>query len=70
MEHVDAAAEEYRQATTRVGDAVDDLQQKGRGVYAKALSAVVRGAEDVKERAIEAETELDQSAAQQQRRSS
>jgi len=35
MEHVDAAAEEYRQATTRVGDAVDDLQQKGRGVYAK-----------------------------------
>jgi gas vesicle protein len=66
----DAAAEKYRQATTRVGDTVDDLQQKARGVYAKALSAVVRGAEDVKERATEAQTELDQSAALQQRRSS
>ena len=36
----DAAAETYREATTRVGDAVDDLQQKGRAVYGKALSAV------------------------------
>jgi len=45
-----AAAEHYREATTRVGDAVDDLQQKGRAVYRNALTAVVRGAEDVKER--------------------
>jgi gas vesicle protein len=59
----DAAAKKYREATTRVGDAVDDLQQKGRAVYGKALSAVVRGAEDVKERATEARSELDQSAA-------
>ena len=59
----DAAADKYREATTRVGDAVDDLQQKGRAVYGKALSAVVRGAEDVKERATEAQIELDQSAA-------
>jgi gas vesicle protein len=74
----DAAAEGYRQATTRVGDAVDDLQQKGREVYGKALSAVVRGAEDVKERAIEgsesvrqrAQTELDRSATNAARRSS
>ena len=66
----DAAAEKYREATTRVGDAVDDLQQKGRGVYGKALSAVVRGAEDIKERATEAQTELDQSPAYAARRSS
>jgi gas vesicle protein len=66
----DAAAAKYRDATTRVGDAVDDLQQKGRGVYGKALSAVVRGAEDVKERATQAQAELDQSAANAARRSS
>jgi hypothetical protein len=54
----DAAAARYRAATTRVGDAVDDRQQKGRGVYGKALSAVVRGAEDVNERATEAQIEL------------
>jgi gas vesicle protein len=52
-----AAAEQYREATTRVGDAVDDLQQKGRAVYGKALTAVVRGAEDVRERATEARNE-------------
>jgi gas vesicle protein len=66
----DAAAAKYREATTRVGDAVDDLQQKGRAVYGKALSAVVRGAEDVKERATEARSELDQCAAPAARRSS
>ena len=47
----DAASAGYRAATTRVGDAVDDLQHKGREVYGKALSAVVRGAEDLKESA-------------------
>ena len=66
----DAFAERYREATTRVGDAVDDLQQKGRGVYGKALSVVVRGAEDVKERAVEAQTELNQRAANAARHSS
>jgi len=64
----DAAAGTYRHATTRVGDAVDDLQQKGRGIYGKALSAVARGADDVKERAADAQAELDQSAAQAARR--
>jgi hypothetical protein len=64
----DAAADKYREATTRVGDAVDDLQQKGRAVYGDALSPVVRGAEVVKERATEAQTELDQSAADAARR--
>src|SRR5688572_22463703 len=38
----DAATERYRDATTAVGDAVDDLQQKGRGSYEKALSVVAR----------------------------
>ena len=66
----DAAAEKYREATTRVGDAVDDLQQKGRAVYGKALTAVVPGAEDVKERATKARSELDESAADAARRSS
>jgi gas vesicle protein len=56
----DAATEKYREATTRAGDAVDDLKQKGREVYGKALSAVVRGAEDIKKHATEAQTELDQ----------
>ena len=59
----DAAADTYQHATTRVGDAIVDLQQKGRGAYGKALSTVVRGAEDVKERATEARTGLDQEAA-------
>ncbi len=66
----DAAAETYRDATTRVGDAVDDLEQKGRAVYGKALSAVVRNAENVKERATDAQTELEQSTAHAARRSS
>ena len=65
----DAAAKSYRESTTRVGDAVEDLQQKGRDVYGKALSVVVRGAEEVKERATEAQTELDRSAADAARRS-
>jgi gas vesicle protein len=66
----DAAAERYRDTTMRVGDAVDDLQQKGRGIYGKALSVVVRGAEEVKELAAEAQTQLDQSTARAERRSS
>jgi gas vesicle protein len=66
----DAAAKQYQEATTRVGDAVDDLQQRGRGIYGKALSAVVRGAEDVKERATEAQIDLDQSTAHAARRPS
>jgi gas vesicle protein len=66
----DAASARYRAATTRAGDAVDDLQQKGRGVDEKALSAVVPGAEDVKEQATEAQIDLDQSAEHAARHSS
>jgi gas vesicle protein len=58
----DAAAERYQQASTQVSDAVDDLHEKGRGAYGKVLSAVVRGAQDVKNHATEAQTELDRSA--------
>ena len=65
-----AASGAYREATTRAGDAADDLQQTGRGVYGKALSAVIRGAEDVKERATEAQADLEQSAPKPTRRRS
>jgi gas vesicle protein len=65
----DAAAKRYRDATTQVGDAVDDLQQKGRGLYGKALSVVVRGAEEVQERATDAQTDLEKREANATRRS-
>ena len=55
-----AAAGKYRETATLVGDAVDDLQQKGRAAYGKALSAVKRGADDVKARVADAQAELDQ----------
>jgi gas vesicle protein len=58
------AAEKYHEATERVGGAIDDLQEKGRDVYGKALNVVIRGADDVKARATEAQTELDRRAAQ------
>ena len=51
-------------AAAGAGDAVvDDLRQTGRGVYGKALSIVIRGAEDVRERATEAQAELEQRVA-------
>ena len=65
----DAAKERYRDATTQMGDAVDDLQQKGRDVYGNALSVVVRGAEAIQERATAAQTELEQRSADATRRS-
>jgi gas vesicle protein len=53
-----AAADRYRDATSTAGDAVDELQQKGRGVYGKALSVVGRGAEAVEERVTDAQNDL------------
>jgi gas vesicle protein len=57
------AEEKYHEATERVGQAVDDLQGKGRDMYGKALNVVIRGAEDVKAHATEAQSELDRHAA-------
>lgn len=57
------AEEKYHEATERVGHAVHDLEEKGREVYGKALNVVVRGAEDVKARAKDAQTELENRAA-------
>ncbi len=48
------ATERYRGATAKAGDAVDDLQRKGRGLYDKALNVVVRGVDAVEERAADA----------------
>ncbi len=59
----DLAADAYREATTRAAGAVGDLQQKGQAAYGKALSVVTRGADEVKERASEAQAELEQSEA-------
>jgi len=59
----DAATGAYRNATVRAGDAVDALQDKGRGAYGKVLSVIIGGAEDVEGRATEAQADLDKSAA-------
>lgn len=45
---------ELTDAAADARDTVDDLQEKGRGAYGKALSVVARGAEEVKERVAEA----------------
>jgi gas vesicle protein len=66
----DAATERYRDTAAAVGEAVDDLQRKGRGLYGKALSVVVRGADEVQERATKAQTDLEQREANATRRSS
>lgn len=66
----DVAADARREATARAVDAAGDLQRKGRGAYGKALGAVIRGAEDVKARATEAQAELDQRATDAARGSS
>jgi gas vesicle protein len=41
------ASEQYDQASTRVGDAVDELTRKGRGVRDDVAEAVARGAHEV-----------------------
>src|SRR4029453_10601387 len=58
----DVAAERYRDATARVGDAVADIQQKAREVNDRTLSVVARGAENLAKRATEGQLESDQSA--------
>lgn len=41
------ASDSYREASTRVGDVVDDLTRKGQGVRDEVADAVVRGAHEV-----------------------
>ena len=41
------ASDQYQQVNTRVGDAVDDLARKGRGVRDDIAGAVARGAHHV-----------------------
>ncbi len=41
------ASERYQQASTRVGEAVDDLTRKGQGVRDDVAGAVARGAHEV-----------------------
>lgn len=65
-----AATDRYRRASTQVGDAVQDLHDKGRGAYGKALTAVAAGAHQVEEYAVDAKTVLDRHAAEQSRRQS
>ena len=48
-----ATSERYRQATTRVGDAVDDLTAKGQGVRDDVLEAVANGAQKVERFAVD-----------------
>lgn len=42
-----AASDQYKQASTRVGDAVDELTRKGQGVRDEVLAAVASGAQRV-----------------------
>ena len=49
------ASEQYQQASTRVGEAVDELTRKGQGVRDDVADAVARGAREVARGAHEVE---------------
>lgn len=51
------ASDQYRQATTRVGEAVDELTRKGQGVRDDVADAVARGAHEVERLATAAKTD-------------
>jgi gas vesicle protein len=57
------AARKYDAARERVGEAIDDLEDKSRDAYGKALHAVADAADEVKARATEAQPEQDRRAA-------
>ena len=59
----DAATDAYRDTVARAGDAAEELHDKGRGAYGKALNVIIRGAEGVEAKATDALDGLDQSAA-------
>ena len=51
------ASEQYQQASTRVGEAVDDLTRKGQDVRDNVADAVARGAHEVERSATAAKTD-------------
>jgi len=51
------ASEEYQQASTRVGDVVDEVTRKGRAVRDGVAEAVARGAHEVERYAAAAKSE-------------
>lgn len=51
------ASGQYRQATTRVGEAVDDLTRKGQDVRDDVADAVARGAHEVERYATAAKSD-------------
>jgi gas vesicle protein len=50
------ASDEYQQASTRVGDVVDELTRKGQGIRDDIAEVVVRGAQEVERRATAAKS--------------
>jgi gas vesicle protein len=50
------AAEQYRQAGSRVGEAVDELKEKGQGVRDDVADVVARGAHEVERYAVAAKS--------------
>jgi len=51
------ASEQYEQASTRVGEAVDELSRNGHGVLDGVADAVARGAHEVQRYATAAKTD-------------
>jgi len=51
------ASDHYQQASTRVGDAVDELTRQGRGARDDVADAVARGAHEVERYATAAKTD-------------
>jgi len=51
------ASEQYQHASTRVGEAVDELTRKGQGVRDDVADAVARGAHEVERYATAAKTD-------------
>jgi len=51
------ASEQYRQASTRVGEAVDELSRKGQGLRDDVAEAVARGAHEVERYATAAKSD-------------
>jgi len=53
----DRASEQYQQATTRVGEAVDEITRKGQDVRDEVADVVARGAQEVERYATAVKTD-------------